>query len=162
MGFEFFGDSDCVDDLETRISVAGFVIYLLNVSVCWRSKGQQGVTTSTAEVEYVAILEATKEIVVIFCLLKNIGVQVNLPILVKTDNIGAIFMSENALIVVWTQHVNTRYHFIKKCIVDGLTKTNFIRLKENDSEIFMKNVNVETYQRHMKKCLGQFVSVKNN
>jgi hypothetical protein len=55
-------DSDWAGEAETRISVTGFIIYLLGVPICWRSKGQKGVTLSSSEAEYVAISEAVKEI----------------------------------------------------------------------------------------------------
>jgi hypothetical protein len=103
-----FCDSDWAGDPETRISVTGFIIYLLNVPICWRSKGQRGVTLSSSEAEYVAISEAAKEIKLIFYLLKDIGVDVQLPIVVKTDNIGAIFMSQNASTGVRTRHIVDR------------------------------------------------------
>ena len=92
-----FCDSDWAGDPETRISVTGFIVYLLNVPVCWRSKAQKGVTLSSSEAEYVAISEATKEIKFIFYLLRDIGIEVELPIIVKTDNIGAIFMSRKRI-----------------------------------------------------------------
>ena len=150
-----FCDSDWAGDPETRISVTGFIIYLLNVPICWRSKGQRGVTLSSSEAEYVAISEAAKEIKFIFYLLKDIGVDVQLPIVVKTDNIGAIFMSQNASTGVRTRHIDTRYHFIREIIDDGLIKIEFVRSKENDSDIFTKNVNQETYERHVRKFLGR-------
>jgi hypothetical protein len=55
-------NSNWAGDAETRISVIGFIIYLLGVPICWRSKGQKGVTLSSSEAEYVAISEAVKEI----------------------------------------------------------------------------------------------------
>jgi hypothetical protein len=55
-------NSDWDGDAETRISVTGFIIYLLGVPICWRSKGQKRVTLSSSEAEYVAISEAVKEI----------------------------------------------------------------------------------------------------
>jgi hypothetical protein len=66
----------------------------MNVPICWRSKSQKGVTLLSTEAEYVAISEAVKEFV--YYLLSDIHIKVNLPIVVKTDNIGAIFMSEYA------------------------------------------------------------------
>jgi hypothetical protein len=42
--------------------VTGFVIYLLDVPVCWRLKSQKGVTLSSTEAKYVAISEAVKEL----------------------------------------------------------------------------------------------------
>jgi hypothetical protein len=50
-----FCDSDWAGDSETRISVTVFILYLMNVPVCWRSMSQKGVTFSSTEAEYVAI-----------------------------------------------------------------------------------------------------------
>jgi hypothetical protein len=59
-------DSDWAGDAETRISVTGFIIYLLGVPICWKSKGQKGVTISSSKAEHVAIAEAVKKIQFIY------------------------------------------------------------------------------------------------
>jgi hypothetical protein len=100
-----FGDSDWAGNSEKRISITGFIVYLMNVPVCWRSKAQRGVTLSSREAEYVAISEAVKEIKFINYLLREIGIEVNLPITVKTDNVGAMFMAQNALSGVSQRHI---------------------------------------------------------
>ena len=71
-----FSDSDWVGDPETRISVTGFIVYLQNVPVCWRSKAQRGMTLSSTEAEYVAMSEAVKEIGFISFILCDIGIKV--------------------------------------------------------------------------------------
>lgn len=78
----------------------------------------------------------------------------DLPIVVKTDNIGALFMSQNASTGVRTRHVDTRYHFIRENIEDGIVKVEFVKSVDNDSDIFTKNVNHEIYEKHVKKFLG--------
>jgi hypothetical protein len=75
-------NSNWAGDAETKINVTGLLIYLLGVPICWRSKGQKGVTLSSSEAEYVAISEAVKEIRFIYCLLESIGMNVKLPIVV--------------------------------------------------------------------------------
>jgi hypothetical protein len=62
MGPEGFCDSDWAGDPEKRVSVTGFIIYLLNIPICWRSKSQKRVTLSSTEAKYVAISEAIKEL----------------------------------------------------------------------------------------------------
>jgi hypothetical protein len=69
------------------------------------------------------------------------------------DNIGAIFMSENALTGFRTRNVDTRYHFVREFIEDGFIKIDFFRSVENDSDLFTKNVNQELYAKHTKKFL---------
>jgi hypothetical protein len=59
-------NSNWAGDSETRISVTGFIVNLMNVPVFWRSKAQRGVTLSSSEAEYVAISEAVKEITFIY------------------------------------------------------------------------------------------------
>jgi hypothetical protein len=107
-----FCDNDWVRDPETRISVMGFIVYLMGIPVSWRSKAQRGVTLSSSEAEYVAISEAVKEFKFMYSLLQDIGFDVELPIVVKTDNIGALFMSQNASTGIHTCHVDTPYPFI--------------------------------------------------
>jgi hypothetical protein len=148
---KIFCDSNWAGDAETRVSVTGFTIYLLSVPICWRSKSQKGVTLSSTEAEYVAISEANKELKFIYYLLIDLHIKVNLPIVVKTDNIGAIFMSENALIGFRTRHVDTRYQLVRELIEDGFIKIEFIRSFENDSDLFTKNINQELYAKHTKK-----------
>ena len=55
-----FSDSDFAGDSETRISIAGFILYLLGVPISWKSKGQKGVTLSSSEAEFMALSELRK------------------------------------------------------------------------------------------------------
>jgi hypothetical protein len=109
-------NSDWAGDAETRISFTGFIINLLGVPNCWRSKGLKGVTLSSSEAEYVAIPEAVKEIRFIYYLLESIGMNVTLPIVVRCDNVGAIFMAENSSSGVCTRHVDPRYHLFESIL----------------------------------------------
>ena len=135
-----YSDSDWAGDPENRISVTGFIIYLLGAPICWRSKGQKGVTLSSREAEYVAMSEAVKEIRFIFYLLKGMGVEVKLPIIVRCDNVGAIFMAENSSSGVRTRHVDTRYHFVREHVEDGFIKIVFVKSEENNADVFTKNI----------------------
>jgi hypothetical protein len=151
-----YSDSDWAGDTESRISFTGFIIYLLGVPICWRSKGQKGVTLSSREAEYVAMSEAVKEIRFVYYLLESLGISVKLPIIVRTVNIGAIFMDENASSGACRRHIDTRYHFIREHLEDGFFKIICVRTNDNDADIFTKNVNNETYEKHVVKFLGKW------
>ena len=75
-----YSDADFAGDKETRISVTGYVVYFMSVSVCWRSHGQKSVTLSATEAEYLACSEVVKEVLFILQLLKHLQVEVQLPI----------------------------------------------------------------------------------
>jgi hypothetical protein len=136
-------------DAETRISVTGFIIYFLRVPICWRSKGQKGVTLSSSEGEYVAISEAVKEIRFIYYLLESIGMKVKLPLVVRCNNVGAIFMAENSSSGVCTRHVDTTYHFIRKHMEDSFIQIVFVKSCDNDAHLFIKNVSKDIYNKHV-------------
>jgi hypothetical protein len=75
---KIFCHSDWDEDPETRVSVTRFIVYLMNVPVCWRSKAQRGLTLSSSEAEYVAISESVKEIKFLYFLLYDNGIDVDL------------------------------------------------------------------------------------
>jgi hypothetical protein len=64
--------------------------------------------------------EAVKDIRFVYYLVVSLGISIKLPILVRTDKIGAIFMSENLSSGIHTRHIDIRYHFIREQVEDGL------------------------------------------
>ena len=54
-------DSDFASDIETRISVFGYIIYFCGIPIAWRSKGMKSVVLSTTEEEEMALSEVMKE-----------------------------------------------------------------------------------------------------
>jgi hypothetical protein len=92
-----YTDSDWAGDKDTRLSVTGYVLFLMNVPILWKSKAQKSLALSSSEAEYYALSEAAKDIKFVHMLLTSMGMEVILPIVVKVDNVGAIFMTENIL-----------------------------------------------------------------
>jgi hypothetical protein len=90
------------------------------------------VTLSSNKAEYNAILEAVKEIKFIYYLLREIGIEVNLPITVKTDNVGPMFTSSG----VRTRYIDTRYDYVRENLEEGIIDYEFVKSIENDSDIF--------------------------
>ena len=117
-----YSDSDFAGDTDTRKSVNGFVIYLCGAIISWRSKGQKSVSLSSTEAEYMAISEVAMEVLYIVGILKFLGVKIQFPIEVNVDNIGAVYLSKNATTGNRTKHIDTRYHFVREYIEDGIVK----------------------------------------
>ena len=141
-------DSDFAGDSDTRKSVSGFVIYLCGAAIAWRSKGQKSVTLSSTEAEYVAISEVATEILYIAGILKFLNIPLEYPITVNVDNIGAIYLTKNATTGSRTKHVDTRYHFVRDYVEDGIIKVQFVRSEENHADIFTKNLNSALFEKH--------------
>jgi len=154
-----FSDSDYAGDAETRVSVTGFCVFLLGVPICWQSKGQRSVTLSSSEAEYVALSEAAKEVKFVAQVMMSMGIPVKFPIIVRVDNVGAIFMSENVTTSPRTKHMDIGYHFVREFVEDGFIKIIFVRTKENRADIFTKNTNGPTYEHHSEEFVGTKESV---
>jgi hypothetical protein len=133
---------------ETRKSVSGFIIYLCRTAISWRSKGQKSVSLSSTEAEYMAISEVVMEILYIVGILKFLDVPLKYPIEVNVDNIGAVYLTKNATTGNQTKDIDTRYHFVRENIEDGIVKVVFVRSEENDVDIFTKHLNTETFNKH--------------
>jgi len=147
-----YSDADFAGDKETCIHITGYVVYFMNIPVCWLSSGQKSVTLSTTEAEYVACSEVLKEVIFILQLLRHLQVKVQLPIQVHVDKIGEIFLAENQNSSDRIKHVDTRYHFVRQYIRDGTVLIEFFRSCDNDSDIFTKTTS-EIHHRHGEKLI---------
>jgi hypothetical protein len=85
-------DSDWAEDVENRISVTGFNIYLLGATICWRSKTQKSDTVRKWS-EVFGDFGSCQRDPLHLLLAKRNGNPSKLPIMVRTDNIGAMFMA---------------------------------------------------------------------
>ena len=153
-------DSDYAGDKATRKSVSGFVLFFMGVPVMWRSKAQRSVTLSSSEAEYISLSEAAKDIKFVYQLLKAMGLNVKTPIVVRVDNVGAIFMSENISTSSRAKHVDIRHRFVNEMVEDQFLKVIFVKTLENVSDGFTKNVSGDVYDAHVKEFLldSAFVS----
>ena len=64
------------------------------------------VVLSTTEAEYMALSEVVKEFKFIVQLLQTMNIEVELPITVHVDNVGAIWLSNNRIKSDRTKHID--------------------------------------------------------
>ena len=107
-------DSDFASDKETRISIFGYNIYFCGIPIAWRSQVMKSVVLSTTEAEYMALSEVVKELKFIVQLLQTMNVEVELPITVHEDNVGAIWLSNNRTTSDSTKRIDIRTSFVKE------------------------------------------------
>ena len=74
-------------------------------------------------------------------------IKVELPVNVKIDNVGAMFMSENVTSTSRTRHMDARCWWITDLQESGLVKVSFVPTKDNSSDIGTKNVTGEVLDR---------------
>ena len=124
---KIYSDSDWAGDKDNRRLVTGFIIFLLGVPIMWPSKAQGSVALSSTEVEFYALSKAAKEIKFIVQVSISMGIPVKLPVIVRVDTVGALFMSKNVLTSSRTKHTDTRYHFVREFVEEEFVKIIFVR-----------------------------------
>ena len=73
---------------------------------------------SSREVEYLAIADVCTEILFVRNLLQFLGVKINYPIVVRCDNVRAIFLGYNAKTSPRTEHVDIEAYFVREYFND--------------------------------------------
>ena len=150
-----FSDSDFAGDRETRRSVYGYYVYFCGIPIAWKSKGMRSVALSTTEAEYIALSEVMKKIKFIIQLLKTMNMNVEMPITIYVDNVGAIWLSNNRASSERTKHIHIRTAFVKEDREEGKILIKFVKSEENDADINTKNTPNTTFKAHQVKIVWE-------
>ena len=148
---EGISDSEYAGDKDNRISVYGYILYFCGAPIAWKSKAGKSVTLSSTEAEYFAASEVAKEVIYTKQLVESMGLKIKLPIVIRVDNVGAIYIANNHTISQRTKHIDIRAHFVREFIEDGILKIVFIRSEDNDADIFTKNTTEDLFIKHSSK-----------
>ncbi|GFX31274.1 retrovirus-related Pol polyprotein from transposon TNT 1-94 [Trichonephila clavipes] len=117
-----YSDSDFATNRDDRVSMGGFITFIDETPISWRTFKQKSVSLSTMEAEYVSLTEAAKE----FIWLKNVidNKSLNLELsenVMFCDNQAAISYSKSPVENCRTKHIGVRYHFLRNLIYDKIT-----------------------------------------
>jgi hypothetical protein len=140
--------SNYASNKDTRKSVSGFVVYYMGALISWKSKGQNCVTMSSTEAEYVAMCSCAIEMMFIKQVVESIKFQVKLPMILFADNTGAIDLAKNYSTSGRTKHIDVRHHYLRELISDGLIKVKFVPTDDNTADIMTKNLHMLKYDQH--------------
>lgn len=145
-----YTDSDWGGCRDSRKSTSGYIFMIAGAPVCWRSKKQTIVATSSCEAEYVASCSAAKEAVWLSRLLKDIqGHTKPLPICVFADNQGSIDSGKNQAVTQRNKHIDIQYHYVRDVVAQG--KVKFVYCPTNDmaADALTKPLDRVLFEKHV-------------
>ncbi|KAJ9547256.1 hypothetical protein OSB04_019799 [Centaurea solstitialis] len=120
-----YTDSDYGGCQVDRKSTSGSCQFLGGKLVCWSSKKQNCVSTSTTEAEYVAAASCCSQALWMQTQLRDYGYSIDkIPIL--RDSKIAIATSTNPVQHSKTKHIDIRYHFLKHHVEEGNVEMFFV------------------------------------
>jgi hypothetical protein len=141
-------DFQTVNMLEILTHASVYVLFFCGAPIAWKSKAGKSVTISSTEAEYYATSEIAKDVIFSKNLLEEIRIKIQLPINIKYDNGGAIYLANNHCNSQRTKHIDTRRHFVREWVEDDILKIVFTPSLENTADISSKNPTEEIFQKH--------------
>ena len=103
-------DADYAQDLVSRRSVTGILLFINNTPVKWYSKRQSTVETSTYGAELVALRIATEIIIEFRYKLRMIGIPMSGPSVLLWDNQGVVLNTRLPSSSLKKKHNAIAYH----------------------------------------------------
>lgn len=133
-----YSDADWAENKVDRKSHSGFYCSMNGGTIGWSCKKQDLVALSSAEAEYVALSEASKELIWTTRIAKHFGVKLPAPISVYTDSQSAMAMITNQKFSHRTKHIDTKYHFVKDIIGKGVIELKYHPTATNVADMMTK------------------------
>jgi hypothetical protein len=104
-----YSDSDLAGDIDGRKSTSGYLVTHSGGAVSWQSRLQKCVALNTTEAEFIAVTEASKELLWLKRLACELGFKQDKYVLF-CDNQSAIHLSKNASFHSRSKHIEVCYH----------------------------------------------------
>ena len=120
-----------------RKSTSGTCQFLGRSLVCWSSKKQNCIATSSTEAEYIATGSCCAQLLWMRQCLKDFSVICDkVPLLY--DNESAIKISHNPVLHGKSKHIEIWYHFIRYHVEKGEIYISYINIKDQLADMFTK------------------------
>ncbi|MCO5584842.1 hypothetical protein L7F22_038774 [Adiantum nelumboides] len=139
-----YTDADYAGDLDKQRSTSGYLYTFAGGAISWFSRLQSCKTLSTTEAEYVAASNACKEDIWLTCLVGDLGIVGEVPIL-HCDSQSAVQLARNLAFHAKTKHVDVRYHFIRDVLDDKWLHLVKVHTDDNPADLLTKTLSLERF-----------------
>jgi len=144
-----WSDADYANCPVTRRSVSGVVVKVGKNTVLWKSKKQETTTLSTTESEYMAVVEAAKEVLWLRQLLEELGFRQEEATTILDDNIGCIQLGTTAITLPRSKHIDVRHHFVREKVERGELELKFTKSVMNVADLMTKAIPTQLLESHV-------------
>lgn len=134
----FYSDANWAEDRTDRKSNSGYIGFVSGGTISWACHKQACVSLSSTEAEYVALTEATQELLWLKDLCKEFSIKIQYPVQIKADNQSAIKIVSNQKFSNSTKHIETKYHFIKSIKEQNIIGLQYCPAEYNIADMLTK------------------------
>lgn len=141
-------------DCKNALTTCGYAIKLFGDTISWRTHKQSYIALSTCHAEYVAMSEASQEMLSTYNSLKLILIKPFLPMILWCDNKAALASAETNEGNKLRHIIEIKEHHIKECVKRGLIKIKWIKSKEQLADVFTKPLSFELHKYLVDKLMN--------
>jgi len=105
---------DYATNLDDRRSVSGGRLFVNDVPISFRSVTQQFVMLSMTEAKRAAGVMVAEDMLYVYHLLESLELEVELPMVLKMDNSGAVDIANSWSVGGRTHHVDVHNDFLRE------------------------------------------------
>ncbi len=138
-------------DSKDRTSNHGYITFLENNMISWKSQKVSSITLSTSESELIALCYGTRHALFVRNLLREFNMSTN-PINIINDNQSALMMGTHR--TGRNKHIKVKFFFTRQLVEANEIKLHYIQTKENISDPLTKNLYHSQYNLLMNKIMN--------
>lgn len=169
LSLQYKGESDELmgfADAKISITTAGFLVRLFGDTICWKTRKQKYVALATRDSEYVPMSNAAQEMLSIYSSLRLVlGISDRLlPMNLWCDYKAAVASAETNGKNKVRNLIEIEEHSIEECVARELIKLEWVRSREQLTDVFTKPLGENFHYELVYKILnnntnGNHVSV---
>ena len=142
-----YSDSDYANCPSSSKSIGGYCFTLGSGVISWASRKQKTVADSSCYAEYIALHEASHEIVFLRELLSHLLHPISSPTTLYCDNDAASQLAEDHVWHARVKHIRVKYHYIRELVTNNELSVARVRSSENTADILTKALNRTDFTR---------------
>ena len=131
-------DADHASDTVSRRSRTGFVVYLNSSLVCWLSKKQTSVESSSFGSEFVAMKQVCEYLRGLRYKLRMMGIPVLGPVYIQGDNQSVLANTTIPESTLKKKNQSIAYHFVREGAARDEWRTSYVNTHENEADLLTK------------------------
>jgi len=151
--FTAYCDADHAGNADNGRSTSGYALLIAGAAVSWSSRLQTITALSTTEAEYVAAVDAGKEVAWMRQLLHKFGFTLSGPLTLAMDDQSAISVAKNPEHHGRMKHLDLRFDWLHNAVDDGRIAPGFVPTAQQVADIFTKSL-VHADMQRCRESLG--------